>query len=99
LRNKPNLRDRLLIRLEVGGFCRAGGGAFRGWRGGFRGWIGSVAGFQTLEFLEGAVVVAADGIDAALETIEDLVGAVEDAALGLLVRVDDALGMVDFVLP
>jgi hypothetical protein len=51
-------------------------------RGGFgRGGCGP----QVLELLQGAVVVAVNGIDAALETIEYLVAKKEDPALGVLI--------------
>ena len=42
--------------------------------------------FQFLEFVEGAEVVALDGIDAALEAVELIVAAVEDPAQGVVVR-------------
>ena len=41
---------------------------------------------KALEFLEGAVVVAVDGIDAALETVEYLVAKKEDPAFGMVIR-------------
>jgi hypothetical protein len=58
-----------------------------------------LGGLQALEFLEGAVVVAADGIDAALETVEHPVAEVEDPADGMLIRVVTALRTLGFVLP
>ena len=45
------------------------------------------------------MVVAADRIDAALETIEHLVAVVEDPAVGMLIRRVRALRKLRFVLP
>jgi hypothetical protein len=55
--------------------------------------------FNVLEFLEGAEVVALDGIDAALEAVELIVAAVEDPAQGVVVRGEPVLGIHDGVFP
>ena len=96
LRNEPNLRARLLIRWGLCGGGNLGCGRLRLLRGAFCGLLG---GLQALEFLESAMVVAADRIDAALETIEHLVAVVEDPADGMLIRVVTALRALGFVLP
>ena len=75
-----------MIRLERGGLGGAGCGRFRRLRRAFHGLAGG-GGLQALEFFESAVVVAVDRIDAALETIEHSVAVVEDATLGVLIRV------------
>src|ERR1017187_3116508 len=67
LRDEPHLRARLLIRWGLCGGGNLGCGCLRLLRGAFCGLLG---GLQALEFLESAMVVAADRIDAALETIE-----------------------------
>ena len=97
LRNEANLWARLLIWRGL----RWG----RGWRGigsgglGLFQLLGLVGGLEALEFLEGAVVVAADRIDAALEAIEHAVGEVEDPAVGMLIRGVSALRILGLVFP
>jgi hypothetical protein len=86
LRNEPNLGARLLIRFGWGGFGNPRCGQLRALHGGFYELPG---GLQAL--------VAADRIDAALETIEHPVGEVEDAAVGMIVRGVIALRAVGFV--
>jgi hypothetical protein len=85
-RNEPNGRARLLIRFRPGGFGRGGCGRIRGLRVD----VGGV--FEIFEFRAGAEVVALDGIDAALEAVEDLVAVVEDPAGGELRLAEGQVG-------
>jgi len=80
LRNKADLGLRLLIRW--GG---AGSGALSAGDRADRTAFHGVFLIEALKFLEARVVVAVDGIDAALEAIEDAVGEIEDAALGMFI--------------